>query len=138
MLKGILFVAMSMAFQMLSAQGKYADKSNNHDLEPSNNIVSVLQKPHFVFHFLKKDLDTVAYYKAAYYYGSGFNQFRYYDKRRVILLDEGVGYIELFSVKELLQLYHKVVKVYVKPEEEGKLDVRMQLNNGFFKPQKTN
>jgi len=115
-----------------TSQITYAKEKNR------SYVDQMLAKPHFIFHFDSHVADTNAYYKAAYYYASKFNQFRYYDKRRVISIGNGATTIELFSVKELRERYQKNISSFVKQGDEDKIKIRFDFSNGFFKEQLTN
>ena len=78
--------------------------------------------------------DSLVYYKAIASYDS-FDQFRFYDKRRLIFfIDKNVS-IELFSAKELNEKYGKRISPYTIKDGESFPEIEFAINESGIKPQ---
>lgn len=128
------------------AQEKRAKGSDNRidlsaEISVDKNNPSVLyefiQKRHFDFHFYDKTIDTLEYYKAAYYFNR-FNNYRFYNKRRVINFSNKKVSIELYSVKELEEMYNKRVQQYILEDKKNYSEIEFIFYNGNLKEQLIN
>jgi len=128
-------------FYSTYAQEKRAQRSDSRidlsaEISADKNNPSVLyeliQKRHFDFHFYDKSIDTLEYYKAAYYFNR-FNNYRFYNKRRVINFSNKKVSIELYSVKELEEMYNKKVQQYLSEDKKNYPEIEFIFYNGNLK-----
>jgi hypothetical protein len=63
-------------------------------------------KKHFIIHRIDNTTDITKYQEAASAWGQ-LDAFRFMDKRRTINFTDGKASIELYSAKELLEMYGK-------------------------------
>ena len=85
---------------------KQSTSSESVNASKENNKTVSNEKRHFKFHFYETNLDTAAYYKAAYYFYR-FDNYRFYGSRRIIYFANKEASIELYSAKELVDKYGK-------------------------------
>lgn len=102
-----------------------------------SDLQNFIHKKHFDFHFHDLSIDTMQYYKAAYYF-TRFNNYRFFDKRRVINFSDRKASIELYSVKEIEMLYGKKLKTFVPKESKLYPEIEFVFSNGMIKEQRIN
>lgn len=68
-----------------------------------------LSKEHFIFHKNGADIDVEKLTKYIYSGYFDLDPYRFYDKRRIIEIDHAGATIELYSAKELFDIYGKIV-----------------------------
>ncbi len=99
------------------------------------NITSGISgKKHFIIHFYENNMDTMAYHKAAYYFPR-FEQYRFYNKRRIINFVNKKASIELFSAIELNILYGKRINQQVIKEGAIYPEIEFDFSNNMLKEQ---
>lgn len=94
------------------------------------------KKEHFIIHSTDSSIDIDKFYFAVDNWGH-INEYRFYEKRRTIsFMDEGVT-LELYSAKELLELYGKQISpVTIMPLDEYKeISFALTLDGKSLKPQ---
>lgn len=73
-----------------------------------NGIAQTEKKEHFIIHTNGALIDVAKHTEAISAY-SAIDQFRFYDKRRIIKFTESEATVELLSAKELLEKYGKQI-----------------------------
>lgn len=96
-----------------------------------------VSKKHFIIHKNASDIDVEKYASAA---NSGFinlDAYRFYDKRRIINFTGTDATIELYSAKEMLEKYGKVIPAEtIMPDQAFKeITFSITLDGKSFKPQ---
>lgn len=99
----------------------------------NSDIISAIHLSCIIY-FNNGNNDSLVYYKAIASYDS-FDQFRFYDKRRLIFfIDKNVS-IELFSAKELNEKYGKRISPYTIKDGESFPEIEFAINESGIKPQ---
>ena len=146
--KQSLFIILLTASSFYSfAQSKINKSSTQYSNGNSNEVKTVSEssidanitsgisgKKHFIIHFHEMALDTMAYYKAAYYFPR-FEQYRFYDKRRTINFVNGKASIELFSALELYEHYGKRINQQVIKDGAFFPEIEFEFSNEMLKEQ---
>jgi len=120
----------------LFAQLQQKQNTNSEIISQESEVVNSISAIHFScnIYFNNKNIDSLSYFKAIANYDS-FDQFRFYDKRRLIFfIDKNVS-IELFSAKELNEKYGKRISPYTIKDGESFPEIEFALNETGIKPQ---
>lgn len=137
----ILFFFTNIVYSQRTKQENFFIKESSENFkknEIENSALSdFIKKRHFVFHFQDLSTDTLEYYKAAYYF-SRFNNYRFFDSRRIINFSNRKVSIELFSVKEIDALYGKKIKTFVPVGAKNYPEIEFVFSNGLIKEQRIN
>jgi len=113
-------------------------KINNEESSHFNEILNdFFKKRHFTFHFFDKNIDTLAYYKAALNFHS-FHPYRFFDKRRVIFFNDKKVSVELYSAQEIKNLYGKDVRGFIEKDNDKYPRIEFVFYNGRIKEQLAN
>lgn len=93
------------------------------------------KKEHFIIHQLDNSVNISKYEQASESYGQ-LDQYRLYDKRRTIFFTDAKASIELYSAKELLELYGKEISpLTIKSENYRQITFDVSMDGKSLKPQ---
>ncbi|CAN5416378.1 hypothetical protein BH10BAC1_BH10BAC1_03360 [soil metagenome] len=94
----------------------------------SNSSFAQGSKPHFLVNNTGDAKETASYYDLL----SNFNldEYRFYDKRRTIKFVNSNVTVELYSAKELLEIYQKPISPFTIMDNIAKKDISFYLNGG--------
>jgi len=105
-----------------------------------NSLVAQTQpnakKTHFIIHTDNPNDDIAKYEQAIITYGK-LDQYRFYNTRRKILFQNSTVWVELYSAKELLDLYGKQISPFtIKDGQKYKeIEFAFTLDGKSIKPQ---
>ena len=93
------------------------------------------KKQHFIIHAVDKSINISKYEQAAELYGQ-LDKYRFYDKRRTIAFTDSKATIELYSAKELLDIYGKEISpLTVKGDNYPLVTFDVSMDGKSLKPQ---
>ena len=95
-----------------------------------------VKKIHFIIHTDNPNDNIAKYENAIYNYGK-LDEYRFYDRRRTIRFTNTTVSIELYSAKELLNLYNKKISPLTIKDGEKYRDIEFALtaDGNNIKPQ---
>lgn len=85
-------------------------------------------KPHYVVNNTSSAQETANYINL--FKDFNFDQYRFYDKRRIITFIKSNVTVELYSAKELLEIYQKPISPFTIMDNVAKKEIAFLMNGG--------